>query len=165
MIIASKKNLIDNIKKYFGITDNNTSEWAVVNTNSLAAISLIIIIRSKYLPILSDIKTNTFMQGLNGLLPNKGGVATSFKLGLRHLLFINCHLSSDEPYRDIRMQQWEELREVFVDEIEGWSCLKSGAVIDGDDSKWDGVIWMGDFNSRIQTSKFLMPKNNKAKAN
>ena len=54
MIIASKKNLIDNIKKYFGITDNNTSEWAVVNTNSLAAISLIIIIRSKYLPILSE---------------------------------------------------------------------------------------------------------------
>ena len=103
MVIASKKRLIDNIKKYFGITDDGNSEWAVVNTNSLAAISLMIIIRSKYLPILSEIKTSTFMQGLNGLFPNKGGVATSFKLGLRRLLFINCHLTSDEPYRETRM--------------------------------------------------------------
>jgi len=95
MINPSKEDLDLLIREYFGISKDNTKgEFAIINSNSLAAISIVLIIRKKYLHLLSNIETNSVAVGFAKSLPNKGAVSVSFNLGQNRLLFINCHLEA-----------------------------------------------------------------------
>lgn len=92
-------------------------------------------------------------------LPNKGAVSISFKIADRSFLFINCHLSAHIEHREIRDEQFTIISDHFVhgiDQTAGGLCSSPAAVsiaMPDQVMKWDSVIWMGDFNSRIELKK------------
>ena len=51
------------------------------------------------------------------------------------MLFINCHSEAHQENRARRNEQWQILNKRFVE---------------GPKKKWDGIIWVGDFNSRTE---------------
>ena len=98
-----------------------------------------------------------------GLMANKGAVNISFTLGDHEMLFINCHLEAHEENRLRRNEQWNEI-------ADGW-CLGEDVTAKMSsrlrtkkriDKKWDAIIWMGDFNSRIEDFSLPHPKTNTA---
>lgn len=92
-------------------------------------------------------------------------MSISFTLDGKQLLFINCHLDAHIPKRRQRNIQWKRIKDYFVAEthlvnsssgISGL-CLSSKAkkgelkpLLAGKQDRWDAVIWLGDFNSRLQ---------------
>ena len=119
MLMASKDKLNNMIKQYFGITSDGKGEFFMVHSNTLAAISSIIIIRKNYLHLVSNIQTNFQVLGFANSLPNKGAVSISFNLGKRRLLFISCHLDAHIQNRKSRMEQWLEIKTNIIDSKKG----------------------------------------------
>jgi hypothetical protein len=85
--------------EYFNGTGDNartsySNQFVMVNSISLAASHLIIIIRKRLAPFLSDIKNTDLALGFGNVVGNKGAVCISFKLGDTRVLAINCHLEA-----------------------------------------------------------------------
>ena len=74
----------------------------MVNSITLAATSLVVVIRRKHAHLLSDIKYEKLAIGWRNKMANKGAVMISFRLGTKNLLFINCHLEAHDENRDRR---------------------------------------------------------------
>lgn len=168
--MPGKEQLDNKIKTYLNRREATSSgfaatpsggEWISVNSISLAAISMIVLIRKRLVHHLSEIKNDVISVGLANTLANKGGACISFKLAGRRLLFINCHLEAHQENRARRNEQWRLIHQKFVQKINtsGFSCLaedqakqprrrtsKANLI----PSLWDAVIWLGDFNSRTQ---------------
>jgi hypothetical protein len=85
---------IEKKAKLSGVTKHSSEEFIMVNSISLAAIHLIVIIRKRFAPYLSEIKNSELALGYKGMLANKGSICISFKLGKVRMIFINCHLEA-----------------------------------------------------------------------
>jgi len=167
MVNPSKEELNQAILKYFRHTskkkcETERSDFVQVSSISLAAISLIVLVRKEYLAELSDIKTDTISFGFGNFLPNKGAVSVSFKIGFKKVLFINCHLDAHIENRVRRAEQFLQIKDQMVDGVQsdGYFCQSKNSVrVDVPTrigttplpprNSWDAVVWVGDFNSRV----------------
>ena len=117
MVMPSKDKLNQLILQYFNnkkTVDSYKDEFVMVNSISLAAIHLIVIIRKRFAPYLSEIKNSEMALGYQGMLANKGSICISFKLGKIRMLFINCHLEAHNEGLKKRTQQWNQINNQFV---------------------------------------------------
>lgn len=80
MIFASKEKLNALIMDYFNPKDQEKN-YVMINSISLAATHLTVIVRKTLAPYLSDISNDTLAIGFADTLTNKGSVCISFKLG------------------------------------------------------------------------------------
>jgi hypothetical protein len=97
LVSPSKRILYDLISKYFGTdTNDDNGEFIMVNSITLAATSLVVIIRRKHASLLKEITNQKMPIGWKNKVANKGAVSISFTLGTRKLLFINCHLEAHD---------------------------------------------------------------------
>ena len=95
MVMPSKEVFNTKIMDYFNTQANGVScdDFVMVNSISLAAIHMIVVIWKSLAPYLSNVKNNQLPLGfLNGMMPNKGGICISFDIGKIRMMFINCHL-------------------------------------------------------------------------
>jgi len=84
-------------------TEGTANErYVVVHSATLAAISLIVLIKEKYADLVSDIRTDYIKLGHFGMVANKGAVTISMDIGGKKALFLNCHLEAHEENRDRR---------------------------------------------------------------
>ena len=103
------------------------------------------------------------------MLSNKGAVCISFKLGKTRLIFINNHLQAHDEGLERRNEQWNQVHRKFVlkkdiDDNLSAVCLpkklpklgKLGSESEISMDHFDSVIWLGDFNYRINTSSKAM---------
>jgi endonuclease/exonuclease/phosphatase family metal-dependent hydrolase len=99
--------------------------------------------------------------GTMGLMANKGAVSVSFSLGDHELLLINCHLEAHEENRQRRNDQWNDIADNWClgEDVAGkmTTRMRTKRRID---KKWDAIIWMGDFNSRVEDFSLPHPKTN-----
>lgn len=97
-----------------------------MNSISLAASHLIVIIRKRLAPFLTDIKNQEMALGFGNMMSNKGAVCISFKLGGTRMLIINCHLEAHNEGLERRNVQWNKVNDKFVLQVQD-DCLKEYA--------------------------------------
>lgn len=69
-------------------------EMVIVNAVTLVALHLIVLIKRKYVPYISNVKADFLPLGLGKVLGNKGGISISMQLCGTRLLFVNSHLEA-----------------------------------------------------------------------
>ena len=73
--------------------------FTVVHEETLAATSMIILIRSKYAKGITDIRSSSLALGWFNKVANKGAVQINFSMARKRCLFINCHLEAHNENR------------------------------------------------------------------
>lgn len=98
MVMPSKEAFNAKIMDYFNTKANGVAcdDFLMVNSISLAAIHMIVVIRKNLAPYLSNVRNDELPLGFKGMMPNKGSICVSFNLGKMRLMFINCHLEAHD---------------------------------------------------------------------
>ena len=114
MLMPSKEKMNKYIMAYFHDQNEEASEYTMINSIALATCHLIVICRNKLAPYLSEIKNEVIPLGAGDFLSNKASVCISFKLGMKRMLFINCHLQAHAHNLVKRNEQWINISNKFV---------------------------------------------------
>ena len=132
MVMPSKEGFNARIMEYFNTKANGVSsnDFVMVNSISLAAIHMIVVIRKKLAPFLSNVKNDELPLGFNGMMPNKGGISISFNLGKLRLMFINCHLEAHDEGLEGRNEQWNIINQTYVLDQNGDSASNKSSMVD-----------------------------------
>lgn len=101
MVLPSMEKLNTLIMDYFNPKDRQ-KRYVMVNSISLAATHLIVVVKTYLAPYLSNITNEVLPIGAGEILTNKSSECISFKLGDIRMLFINCHLEAHLPNLDKR---------------------------------------------------------------
>ena len=129
--------------------------------------------------------------GIFNKVANKGAISIELKIKGKNFIFLNCHLEAHEENRRERLEQWHQVYQRFIckkndkpKEIVQLGCcddasgamdprkkhnfytfgkIKQAKMIPA--KNWDGVIWMGDFNSRIDGFRYGDPLTLEIKTN
>jgi hypothetical protein len=149
-------------KKTKIVDDEDPDEFVELTHVNLAATSMIVFIRAKHQHLISRIQIQTLKLGTMGLIANKGAVSVSFKVGDHEMLLINCHLEAHEENRSRRNEQWLEIANSWClgEENDSTKMAQKVRIKKRIDKRWDAIIWMGDFNSRIEEFSLPHPKTN-----
>ena len=110
----------------------------------MQAIHLIIIVRKRLVPLISDVECMTLGCGISNSLGNKGAVSISMKVGQTKLLCISCHLAAGQSEVVKRSQDFEKIYNAMVLQHNANSPKVSPL-----NTPIDNIIWVGDFNYRI----------------
>ena len=115
------------------LADFFTKDYVRLNTITLGGTHLIIFVKTKYKNLISNYYNDYVKTGWYGLLGNKGGICISFKLFNLHFLFINTHLCHGKENCLTRNDEFDYIKKNIHPYID----------------KMDFIIWMGDFNYRV----------------
>lgn len=118
----------EELDKYFG------TQYIRKDTITLGGIHLIIYIKKIHEGFIHHYSTNFLKTGVYGLLGNKGAVSICFRIYNLWMLFICCHLcpgTNNVMYRNDDFDYINKTINPFIDKI-------------------NVVIWMGDFNYRVE---------------
>lgn len=85
----------------FKVDDNQEEgdKFIIVEEVNLAATSLVIIVRKKLIPHISNIEIKKMPIGFFNKLANKGAISISMYIKGKRFLFLNCHLCAHEGHR------------------------------------------------------------------
>ena len=134
-----------------------------------------VLVRTKLAHLISNIKSESVAVGWFNTFANKSSLGISFRFGQNKLLILNSHFQAHLDGRRRRNEQWVDTFKHFIhdfdDEGSGGSWFTCGgsdvvqplkviankktyadhrSVRNGAlDDKFDAIIWVGDFNSRI----------------
>ena len=108
-------------------------DYAWLHPETLGGIHLIIFIKSIHKNYILNYYKEYIKTGFYGLMANKGGIGIGFKMYNISFFFINCHLSCGFNNRLSRNYDFDYIKKTIHPQLE----------------KFDVVIWMGDFNYRV----------------
>ena len=88
------------------------------------------------------------------MIGNKGGIKISFKIGKTKICCISCHLAAGQNNVERRNADWRKIEQTLVrgnrDSSPERVALNSVGILPHlEEEPNDAVIWMGDFNYRI----------------
>ena len=115
------------LKDYFG------NEYENIQSVTLAAIHLIILVKKTIKNNITQIKYNSVKTGVNNFLGNKGAVGIWFTLFNLNIMIINCHLDSNNKCPEKRNNNFEYIMTNMNPYIKNI----------------DFLIFMGDLNYRL----------------
>ena len=87
---------------------------------------------------------------------NKGGMCISLSLGISRMLFINCHLPHGDGGTELRSEHLNKLYQKFVLNKLDIKPQKMDCNVVAPQPKeipYNAIIWLGDFNYRINGAK------------
>lgn len=119
-------------------------DYYLINSGTLGATHLMLIGHNSIREIISDAFVDTVATGIFNLIPNKGGIGISFKLGNKRMLVIGCHLASGEDSVSDRVEDFLSIEE----RLELGDRSKKYA-----SDRFDCTIYFGDMNFRINGKK------------
>jgi len=150
--------------------------FTLVDTITLGTTHLMILVRTKFAHLISNIKSESLAVGWFNTFSNKSSLGISFRFGQNKMLVLNSHFNAHIDGRRRRNEQWVETFNHFIHDFEDegsgiggfLTCggtdviqplkviankktyadhraVRNGAL----DDKFDAIIWVGDFNSRI----------------
>ena len=108
-------------------------DYAWLHTETLGGIHLIIFIKNIHKNYILNYYKEYVKTGFYGLLGNKGGIGIGFKIYNISFFFINCHLSCGFDNSLLRNYDFDYIKKNIHPHLD----------------KFDIVIWMGDFNYRV----------------
>ena len=108
-------------------------DYVRLNTETLGGVHLIIFIKTIHKNYILNYYKEYIKTGFYGLMGNKGGIGIGFKMYNVSFFFINCHLSYGFNNTMLRNYDFDYIKKNIHPNLE----------------KFDIVIWMGDFNYRV----------------
>lgn len=115
-------------------------QYKKVKTIRLVGILLMVFVKEKHRPHVSEVDAETVATGIMGLMGNKGGVAIRIQIHNTTICFVNSHLAAHTEEIDRRNQDYRDiLNKLAFDGPHG-----SPSIVDH-----DIVFWLGDLNYRI----------------
>ena len=108
-------------------------DYVRLHTETLGGIHLIIFIKNIHKNYISNYYKEYIKTGFYGLLGNKGGIGIGFKLYNISFFIINCHLSCGFNNTLYRNYDFDYIKKTIHPQLD----------------KYDIIIWMGDFNYRV----------------
>jgi len=108
-------------------------DYVRLHTETLGGIHLIIFIKSIHKNYILNYYSEYIKTGFYGLLGNKGGIGIGFKLYNISFFIINCHLSCGFNNSLNRNYDFDYIKKNIHPQLD----------------KYDIIIWMGDFNYRV----------------
>lgn len=139
LIVQTKKQWEDRLQNHLG------DDYVMLRSHSQGATHLVVFVHRSIVSYVTDIDSADVVTGTGNVIGNKGGIAVSFKLGDKTILFVCCHLSSGQNGTRRRTQDFNRIER----ELPLPRGVRSPSVSD----RFSCVIWMGDFNSRINGSR------------
>ena len=136
LFYSDKTTWENSLRAYFG---NN---YALIASETLCAIHLVIFIRSSLIKNISKVQANTVKTGAKNLLGNKGAVGISFNIFNLSIMIINCHLAANQPRSQQRNIDFERCVSNMTDSYKSF----------------DFVVLMGDLNYRLNNLNINMDK-------
>ena len=124
------------LKNYFG------NDYALIASETLCAIHLVIFIRSSLIKNISKVQANKVKTGAKNLLGNKGAVGISFNIFNLSIMIINCHLAATQNRSLQRNIDFQRCLSNMTDNYSGF----------------DFVVFMGDLNYRLNNLNINMDK-------
>eukprot|EP00347_Sterkiella_histriomuscorum_P015202 403357925 len=129
-------------------------QFVSVSSFALGATHIIVLVNKILVPIITDVQSDFLATGIKNIVGNKGAVSVSFKVGRTRLLCISCHLASGQGKIERRNQDWKNIYRALVLEKKNQPEVQKNAVAieeeaELDQDKFDGIIWLGDYNYRI----------------
>ncbi|CUM67769.1 uncharacterized protein PRCAT00005474001 [Priceomyces carsonii] len=118
--------------------------YASLWTGQIGGIALFLFVQEQELENISNVEGSYKKTGLGGMSANKGGVAVRFTYSNTELCFISSHLAAGLSNVDERHQNYKTL-------VKGLKFSKNRRIKDH-----DAVIWLGDFNFRIDLPNELV---------
>ena len=108
-------------------------DYVRLHTETLGGIHLIIFIKNIHKNYILNYYKEYIKTGFYGLLGNKGGIGIGFKLYNISFFIINCHLSCGFNNSLSRNYDFDYIKKNIHPQLD----------------KYDIIIWMGDFNYRV----------------
>ena len=112
-------------------------DYVRLHTETLGGIHLIIFIKNIHKNYILNYYKEYIKTGMYGLLGNKGGIGIGFKMYNKSFMFINCHLSYGFSNVLMRNYDFDYIKKTIHPHLD----------------KFDIIIWMGDFNYRVNKKK------------
>ena len=112
-------------------------DYVRLHTETLGGIHLIIFIKNIHKNYILNYYKEYIKTGMYGLLGNKGGIGIGFKMYNISFMFINCHLSYGFSNVLNRNYDFDYIKKTIHPHLD----------------KFDIIIWMGDFNYRVNKKK------------
>ena len=131
LLFWDKTNFEMDLAHFFG------KDYVRLHTETLGGIHLIIFIKNIHKNYILNYYKEYIKTGMYGLLGNKGGIAIGFKMYNISFIFVNCHLSCG--FNNVLMRNYD------------FDYIKKN--IHPQLDKFDIIIWMGDFNYRVNKKK------------
>ncbi|CDW74384.1 endonuclease exonuclease phosphatase family protein [Stylonychia lemnae] len=152
-------------EKWEGVLQDYLGQKYVnISSYALGATHLIIFAHIMLTPIISEVESECIATGISNIVGNKGGVGISFKIGTTRILCISAHLAAGHNNIEKRNQDWLKIFRRIALKLKDDSSSKNQVTLSNDSSTmFDGIIWLGDFNYRINgvagAIKVAMEKN------
>ena len=108
-------------------------EYVRLTTETLGGIHLIIFIKNIHKNYILNFYKGYVKTGFYGMIGNKGGIGIGFKIYNISFIFINCHLSYGFNNSLLRNYDFDYIKKNLHSDLD----------------KYDIIIWMGDFNYRV----------------
>jgi len=112
-------------------------KYMVMWSGQLGGLLLLLFVRESQVKYISNIEISFKKTGLGGMAANKGGIAVSFKYSDTTMCFVSSHLAAGLSNTEERHNNYKTL-------IKGIKFSKNRRI-----PNHDVVIWLGDFNFRI----------------
>ncbi|KAJ1508882.1 inositol polyphosphate 5-phosphatase [Coelomomyces lativittatus] len=119
------------------ISQAYTSTYTLICDGQLVGAAIFVFAKSTLLPSLHELESITVKTGLAGMAGNKGAISVRFKIYDTTFCFVTAHLAAGQNNVTDRLRDYE----VIVNETK----FRHGKTLDDHDH----VIWLGDFNFRI----------------
>ncbi|CAO1634899.1 unnamed protein product [Parajaminaea phylloscopi] len=116
---------------------NRTCEYVLLRSEQLVGTALTIVVKASLIPAIRQVEATNRKTGLKGMSGNKGGVAIRFAVHDTSLCFVTAHFAAGHSNVD-------ERNEDYLTISRGLSFNRGRSV-----AGHDHVIWLGDFNYRI----------------
>ena len=124
------------LRNYFG------ANYALIASETLCAIHLVIFIRTSLIKNISKVRGNKVKTGAKNLLGNKGAVGISFSIFNLSIMIINCHLAAYQKRSIQRNMDFQRCYDNMADNYQNF----------------DFVVFMGDLNYRLNNLSVDMEK-------
>lgn len=116
------------------------SVYECLGSKQMVGILLTVYVLKKHRPAISEISTEIMTTGILGVMGNKGGVATRFKLYDSTFCILNSHFNAHQQNVARRNQDYRDICTIIFNVPE----VGPMTIFDH-----DNIFWMGDLNYRI----------------
>lgn len=124
-------------EKQVSATLSTRDDYVLVRSDQLVGTALMMFVRTSEVSYISKVEGSMIKTGLGGMAGNKGGIAVSFYFANTSFCFITAHLAAGTNNVDERHHNFKTISTGLV--------FSRGRRVKSHDS----IIWLGDFNYRI----------------
>ncbi len=159
-----KEILLENIQNALDVLYGEKIQYKLVASRILVGLFIAVFSKEELKEQITHVSTASVACGVMGMVGNKGAVSVRFKVQSTYFCFVNCHLAahSEQVYRrnqdmlDIhRRLQFNVTKsgadtkfDIYPDKYLG--LVKTAGIDD-----CDVLIWLGDFNYRVEMESKL----------